>query len=98
MKPTRILSRIVERNEPRKSYLMNELERRLTPISEGKIVLLKNNSTDNNYFINIPSAQIGPLNALHLQSQLYPSYFSKHVPLFKHGLDSQRPTHPVVTP
>lgn len=33
VKPTRMLSAIVERHDPRKSYLTDELDRRLTPIS-----------------------------------------------------------------
>lgn len=39
VKPTRMLSAIVERHEPKKSYLTIELERRLTPISaHGEVV------------------------------------------------------------
>lgn len=41
VKPTRILSAIVERHEPKKSYLTDELVRRLTPISircQNKII------------------------------------------------------------
>lgn len=33
VKPTRIFSAIVERHDPKKSYLMIESDRKLTPIS-----------------------------------------------------------------
>lgn len=36
VKPTRIFSAIVERHEPRKSYLMIESDLKFTPISENK--------------------------------------------------------------
>lgn len=36
VKPTRIVSAIVERHEPKKSYLIDELDRKLTPISGGR--------------------------------------------------------------
>lgn len=36
MNPTRMRSAIVDRQEPRKSYFINELGRKFTPISEEK--------------------------------------------------------------
>lgn len=40
VKPTRMLSAMVERQEPKKSYLTEELDRRLTPISVKKMKLV----------------------------------------------------------
>lgn len=39
-----------------------------------------------------PSAQVGYVNELQRQSQLYSSYFMKQVPLLRQGFDSQRPS------
>lgn len=36
VKPTRIFSAMVDRQLPKKSYLTEELERKLTPISENE--------------------------------------------------------------
>lgn len=41
VKPTRMLSAIVERQDPKKSYFTKELERRLTPISTEKYSIQK---------------------------------------------------------
>lgn len=40
VKPTRILSAIVDLHEPKKSYLTDELDRRLTPISKNENYVL----------------------------------------------------------
>lgn len=72
VKPTLIFSEIVERQLPMKSYFIMELERIFTPISVTE-ALYKYVLTLRLQFIyyktrNVPSAQIGPLNAVQRQS------------------------------
>lgn len=77
VKPTRIFSAIVERQLPKKSYLIEELDRIFTPISILKykesamnyqnVIVRNDNRAIGKYK---PSAQMGPLNALQRQSQV----------------------------